>query len=91
MRDNCKDIYSVQIDRYDPMLLIDCLTRLSEAIPNFADWKIEANGGGIIYGLFLNIDVERREIEICNQPEFGTDGDDSLDDVCDLFNEEWED
>ena len=91
MRDNYKEVYSVEIDKYNPMILADCITRLSEAIPDFDEWKIEANGGGITYGLFLNIDIERKEIEICNQPEFGTDGDDSLDDVCDLFNEEWED
>lgn len=91
MRNDCKEIYSVEIDRYNPIALADCIMLLSESIPDFDNWRIAANGGGIDYGVFLNIDVERKEIEICNQPEYGTDGDDSLEDVCDLFDEEWED
>ena len=87
-----KEIYSVEIDRYNPMALSRCLKKLGDAIPDFEyEWKLSANGGGIDYGIFLNINVERKEIEICNCPEYGTDGDDDLYDVIKLFEEEDED
>lgn len=87
-----KEIYSVEIDRYNPMALSRCLKKLGDAIPDFEyEWKLSANGGGIDYGIFLNINVERKEIEICNQPEYGTDGDDDLYDVIECFEEEDED
>ena len=83
-----KSIYSVEIDRYNPMALSYCLKKLGDAIPDFEyGWRLLANGGGIDYGVFLNINVEEKEIEICNQPEYGTDGDDYLDDVIKLFEE----
>ena len=84
-----KEIYSVEIDRYNPMALSRCLKKLGDAIPDFEyEWKLSANGGGIDYGVFLNINVERKEIEICNCPEYGTDGDDDLYDVIEYFEEE---
>lgn len=87
-----KSIYSVEIDRYNPMALSRCLKKLGDAIPDFEyEWKLSANGGGIDYGIFLNINVERKEIEICNCPEYGADGDDDLYDVIKLFKEEDED
>ena len=86
-----RETYSVEVDRYNPMALAHCLKKLNDAIPDFEyDWKVSANGGGIDYGLYLNINVERKEIEICNQPEFGTDGDDFLEDVLENFNEDEE-
>lgn len=84
-----KDIYSVEIDRYNPMALARTLKKMADVIPDFEyDWRVSANGGGIDYGVFLNIDVVSKEIEICNQPELGTDGEDMLEDVIEYFNED---
>lgn len=79
-------IYSVEIDRYNPMALANTLKKLKDGIPDFEyDWTVHVNAGGIDYGIYLNINVERKEIEISNQPEYGTDGDDLLEDVLDYF------
>lgn len=84
-------IYSVEIDRYTPLALVRALEMLCEGIPDFEyEWRLTANGGGIDYGLFLNIDISEKVIEICNQPEYGTDGDDDLEDILDAINEEEE-
>jgi len=86
MERDMKRTYSVEIDRYNPMALARTLKKMADAIPDFEyDWRVSANGGGIDYGLYLNINVEKKEIEICNQPEYGTDGDDLLEDVLDYF------
>ena len=72
--------FSVEIDAYNPTALTYCLKKLEDAIPDFEyEWRIRINAGGIDYGIYLNIDPEKKEIEICNQPE--NDGDDYLDDV----------
>lgn len=84
-----REIYSVEVDRFNPMALAHCLEELSEGIPDFEyDWTVSANSGGITYGLYLNIDIERKEIEISNQPEFGMDGDDLIEDVVEGFVED---
>ena len=81
--------FSVEVDKYNPLALAHCLQKLGEAISDFEyDWRLTANGGGIDYGVFLNIDVEEKEIEICNQPEYGSDGDDMLEDVIEAVNSE---
>lgn len=81
-----KTIYSVEIDKDNPTALAQCLKRLEYAIPDYEyDWRIIINAGGIDYGIYLNIDVGKKEIEICNQPVYGTDGDDWLDHVIDYF------
>lgn len=82
-----KNNYSVEVDRYDPMALVHCLEMLNEGIPDFEyDWTLIINAGGIDYGIYLNIDVSRKEIEICNQSR--GDGNDMLDDVLQCFEEE---
>lgn len=87
-----KTRYSVEVDKYNPLALARCLTELGKGIPDFEyDWRLMANGGGIDYGVYLNIDIDRQEIEICNQPIYGTDGDDSLEDVLKNFEEDDED
>ena len=76
------DIYSVEVDRYNPMALVRVLNEMERNIPDFEyDWTVSINAGGIDYGTFLNIDVDEKKIEICNCPEYGTDGDDALEDV----------
>ena len=80
-------IYSVEVDKYNPTALIWCLTKLQDNIPDFEyDWRITVNAGGIDYGIFLNINIEDKEIVICNQPDGA--GDDLLDDVIEAINEE---
>ena len=75
-------VFSVEVDRYNPMALANCLKKLADGIEDFEyNWRLSANGGGIDYGLYLNIDVKEKTIEICNQPEYGYDGDDMLEDV----------
>lgn len=82
-------IYSVEVDKYNPTALTHCLKRLEEGIPDYEwDWRIYINAGGIDYGIYLNVNVENKEITICNQP-YG-DGEDSLDDILELFEEDEE-
>lgn len=82
-----KNTYSIEIDKYNPTALTYCLRKLENAIPDYEyDWRIVINAGGIDYGIYLNIDISEKEIEICNQPK--GEGDDYLDDVLELFEEE---
>lgn len=82
-----KNIYSIEIDKYNPTALTYCLKKLENAIPDYEyDWRIVINAGGIDYGIYLNINISEKEIEICNQPK--GEGDDYLDDVLELFEEE---
>lgn len=86
-----KEIYCVEIDRYDPLALAHVLEKMGKAIPDFEyEWQLKANGGGIDYGLYINVDINRKEIEICNQPEDG-EGEDWLEDIFENFKEEDED
>lgn len=80
-------VYSIEVDKYNPTALTHCLKRLEKGIPDYEfDWRIIVNAGGIDYGVYLNINVDRNEIEICNQPS--GEGDDSIDDVLELFDED---
>lgn len=80
-------MYSVEIDNYDPMSIANCLQKMASNIPDFDyEWKVRINAGGIDYGIYFNIDVDRKELEISNQPR--GNGDDMLDDVFELFEEE---
>lgn len=85
-----KNIYSIEIDKYNPTALTHCLKKLENAIPDYEyDWRIVINAGGIDCGIYLNINISEKEIEICNQPE--GEGDDYLDDVIEYFEDEDED
>ena len=84
-----KTRFSVEIDR-SPVSVAHCLKILEEGIPDFEyDWEVTVNSGGIDYGVYFNIDINKKEIEICNQPV--GDGDDYLDDVLEYFENEDED
>lgn len=84
-----KNNYSVEVDKDNPTALAHCLRRLEFGIPDFEyDWKLVINAGGIDYGIYLNVDLNRKEIEICNQPN--GNGDDFLDDILECFEEEEE-
>lgn len=81
-----KNIYSVEVDRYNPMALAHCLEKLGNGIPDFEyEWRLSANAGGIDYGVYINVDIEKKEIEISNQPAYGADGYDYLEDVLENF------
>ena len=86
-----KNVYSVEVDKYNPEALIYCLQKLKDGIPNFEyDWNFRVNAGGIDYGIFLNINVKEKEVEICNQP-YHEEAEDLIDDILELFEEEEED
>lgn len=84
-------MYSVEVDR-SISALIYCLQRLQGGIPDFDyEWRIEINAGGIDYGIYINVDIDKKEVEISNQPRGR--GEDSLDDILENFEEDddWED
>lgn len=79
-------IYSIEVDRYNPLALAHCLERLGNGIPDFEwDYHMTINAGGIDYGTYININLEDKTIEICNQPEYGTDGNNTIDEVIENF------
>ena len=65
--------YSVDIAR-DMDSLAYCMQKVNSEIYDICDWRISINAGGIDFGIYFNFDLERKELEISNQP----DGDDSL-------------
>lgn len=79
--------YSVEIDRSIDSLA-HCMNKVNKNIDSW-DWTVEINAGGINYGIYFNFDLDRKELEICNQPRY----DDSyyLDDIIDMINEDEED
>ncbi len=84
-----KNYYSIKVDNSNPTSLSYCLIRIEDNIPDFGyDWTMTVNAGGIDYGIYLNVYVDRKEIVICNQPE--GDGDDCLNDLFELFKEDEE-
>lgn len=82
-------IFSVEIDQ-NPESLAYCLRKLTNEIPDLYDWTTVVNSGGIDYGVYLNVNVNRKEIEINNQPTYG-DGDDSIDDIIEFLEEDEDD
>ena len=82
--------FSIEVDKYNPTALTHCLRRLESFIPDYEyDWRVIINAGGIDYGIYLNIDIDKKEIEICNQPR--GNGDNYLDEVEEFFEEIAED
>lgn len=81
---NMDRYYSVDIDRSVESVLY-CLKRFNNEVENSYEWSIYANGGGIDYGLYFNIDLNTKELEISNQSR-GEELD-SLDDIIDAINE----
>ena len=85
-------IYAVEIDNSNASSLGYVLRKIEDNIPDFAyDWRITVNAGGIDYGIYLNINVDDKEIEICNQPERGADEDTDLDEILEMFEEDEDD
>ena len=79
--------YTVDIERSMDSLA-HCMQKVNNGINDIWDWRIQINAGGIDYGIYFNFDVERKVLEISNQP----DGDDSLylDEIIDEINGEEE-
>lgn len=76
--------YSVDINRSVDSVAY-CLNRLNNEVDMW-DWRISINAGGIEYGIYLNFDLEDKELEISNQPFYGIETTD-LDEVIDAINE----
>ena len=75
-----KQVYCVEIDN-NPVALANTLRMMEKKIVNFeSDWRLIVNTGGIDYGVFINVDVVRKEVEVCNQPDDGA-GEDWLEDI----------
>lgn len=81
--------YSVDINRSVDSLAY-CLRKVNNEIDNIEDWRVSINAGGIDYGIYFNFDVERKELEICNQPSCGYDDSLGLDEIIEKINEYYE-
>lgn len=80
--------YTVDVER-DVEALAHCLRKITQ-IHDIDDWRVSVNAGGIDYGIYLNFDVDNKELEICNQPARGADDSYYLEDIIDMINEELE-
>lgn len=78
--------FSVEVDRYSATSLVYCLNELQNNIYDPDEWRIVINAGGIDYGIYLNINTDRKEIEISNQPD--GEGSDFLCDVIEYLENE---
>ena len=61
--------YSVDINRSVDSLAY-CLRKVNNEVADIWDWRISINAGGIDYGIYFNFDIENKELEICNQPQY---------------------
>ena len=59
--------YSVDIAR-DMNSLTYCMQKVNNGINDIWDWRISINAGGIDYGIYFNFDIDRKTLEISNQP-----------------------
>lgn len=66
--------YSVDINGTIESLAY-CLQKVNNEVENIWDWNVRINAGGIDYGIYFNFDIDNKELEICNQPQYN----DSLD------------
>lgn len=80
--------YTVDVERSVDALAY-CLKQITR-INNIDDWYVSVNAGGIDYGIYINFNVDNREIELCNQPERGADDSYYLEEIIDMINEELE-
>ena len=76
--------YSVDINRSVDSVA-NCLNKLNNEVDMW-DWRISINAGGIDYGIYFNFDLEDTELEISNQPFYGTETS-YLEEVIDAINE----
>ena len=81
--------YSVDIAR-DMDSLAYCMQKVNNGINDISDWRISINAGGIDYGIYFNFNLERKELEISNQPDMGADDSLYLDEIIEVINDEEE-
>lgn len=77
--------YSVDIERSADSLAY-CLQKVNNEIEDISDWKVSINAGGIDYGIYFNFDIERKELEISNQPSCGYDNSLGLNEIIEEIN-----
>ena len=77
--------YSVDIERSIEALAF-CFQKVSKGINDIYDWDVRVNAGGIDYGIYFNFDLERKELEVSNQPSYGYDNSLGLDEIIDKIN-----
>ena len=70
--------------------LVYCLKMVNNGIHDIWDWSVSVNAGGISYGIYFNFNVDKKELEICNQPARGYDDSYYLEDIIDMINAELE-
>lgn len=83
--------YSVQIES-SIRAITDCLQKVNDGIDTW-DWNVCINAGGIDYGVYFNFDIENKELEICNQPQYDESLylDEIIEEINEIYNEEDED
>lgn len=79
--------YSVDIARDIDSLAI-CMQRVNNGINNIYDWRVSINAGGIDYGIYFNFDIDRKELEISNQPNEIAIDSLCLDEIIEIINNE---
>jgi hypothetical protein len=79
--------YSVDIARDIDSLAI-CIKRVNNGINNIYDWRVSINAGGIDYGIYFNFDIDRKELEISNQPNGIAIDSLCLDEIIEIINDE---
>lgn len=79
--------YSVDIARDIDSLTI-CMQRVNNGINNIYDWRVSINAGGIDYGIYFNFDIDRKELEISNQPNEIAIDSLCLDEIIEIINNE---
>lgn len=77
--------YSVDIDRSIDSLAY-CLQKVNDGI-NVWDWRVSINAGEIDYGIYFNFDIDKKELEICNQPNMVADDSLTLNEIIEIINE----
>lgn len=81
--------YSVDIAR-DTESLAYCMQKVNNEIYDIPDWYVTVNAGGIDCGIYFNFDVERKTLEISNQPDEIADDSLCLDEIIEVINGEEE-
>lgn len=79
--------FSVEIER-NIESFTHCIKKVNDEINDVWNWRISINAGGIDYGIYFNFDIENKELEICNQPQY--EELDSLNDIIDIINGDFE-
>lgn len=80
-------MYSVEIERSIESFA-NCIQRVRNGINDIHEWKIVVNASGIDYGIYFNFDIENKELEISNCPEY--DEDLYLDEIIEEINNDCE-